>query len=869
MKKIVLIDGNSLMFRSYYATAYSGNMMQNKQGLYTNAVFGFCNMMTKIEEENMSHIFVAFDMGAKTIRHQTFDAYKGTRKDIPKELLMQIPYIKQFLDIKHITQSEMSDYEADDLLATVAMQAKSQGFDVEIITGDKDMLQLVDERIRVLITRKGATEFEEFNQDNFFEKMGIYPNQIPDYKGLVGDSSDNLPGIKGIGQKTAIKLLTEFKTLENIIAHVEKISGKTKDLIIEGQEMGLQCKMLATLERHIDLPFSLEDTQIKDFNVDALVQFYQEMEFTSLMKRLDIKKQDAKDIDIKIIDSSDYDFSMLSHSYLIGEIFGENYFKGEFLGFGLVDDEHTYFVTSKTVFENQSFHQFLANDSIEKYSFSFKKWYVLLKKRGIQVNNIAFDLLLATYVLNPNQANEDFKKVADVFVTTAINYDESIYGSKSKAAIPTVESIANHAVSKCLIVKQLKNQIMSQIKDNNQEQLLDLEMRLATVLGEMEINGLKIDVEKLRNIEIDLTKKQKDVAQEIYAMAGETFNINSTKQVGDILFGKLGLPTGKKNKTGFSTNVDVLEKLALKFPIAQAILDYRAITKLISTYVNGLLELANENAEVHPLYKQTLTVTGRLSSIEPNIQNMPIRTELGQVIRDAFISRFDDGVLLSVDYSQIELRILAHLSKDEAMIALFKESADFHKQTASQMYEVNLDDVTKDMRRAAKAINFGIIYGMSAWGLGEALKIPQDEAQRYIEKYFATFKQVKSFLDDTVISAKNNGYTKTLFNRIRYIPEINNSNKALASFGERTAMNSPIQGSAADIIKMAMIEVYQKMKPMQSKMIAQVHDELLFDVCPGELDILKTMIVEIMENVTTLAVPLVADVSYGKTWLKT
>ena len=867
MKKIILVDGNSLMFRSYYATAYTGNLMQNKQGIYTNAIFGFVNMMSKIIEEEKTNIFVAFDAGSKTFRHKQLDTYKGTRKKLPDELLMQIPYIKKYLDILNIKRLEMDEYEADDLIATMAVRAKDAGFDtVKVITGDKDLLQLVEGNIVVGITRKGVGELEEFNQDNFFEKMGFLPNQVPDYKGLVGDSSDNLPGIKGVGEKTAIKLLSEYKTLENIFSNVDQLKGKLQGTIKNGITSGTECKMLATLECNVEMGISLEDTKVRDYNTDSLVAFYKELEFETFINRMNINNNEEI-VEYKIVDDNSYDFSKLQESTIVLESFGTNYLSCEILGLSIYNKKESLFVTLNALSNNESLKSYLESD-IPKKTFDLKKLYVVLRRLGIKISGVIFDLLLGSYVINPSYANDDFKTVVSSYGSFFVDSDENIYGSKSKALVPDTDVYINNSIKKCIVINRLFNTINEKLEENNQTNLFNMEIGLSIVLGDMEIKGLKIDRNKLTNIGEQFIIKQEEYTNKIYELAGEKFNINSVKQLGVILFDKLGLPTGKKNKTGYSTNVDVLEKLASDYEIARLILEYRTISKLISTYINGLSDLMNDEGFVHPLYKQALTVTGRLSSVEPNIQNMPIRTEVGQVIREMFVSRFENGKIMSSDYSQIELRVLAHMSNDENMIRMFNSNIDFHKQTASQMYDVSLDEVTKEQRRAAKAINFGIIYGMSAWGLSESIKIDPVEAAKYIDKYFDTFKAVKTYLDDTISKAKELGYTKTLFNRIRFLPEINSSNKALVNFGERTAMNSPIQGSAADIIKYAMIEVQKNIKHMKSIMIAQVHDELVFDVYPGEEEELKKLVKSSMESVIKLKVPLLVDVNIGENWLK-
>ncbi len=866
MKKIILVDGNSLMFRSYYATAYANNFMQNKQGIYTNAVFGFCNMMNKLLEEEKTHILIAFDAGKKTLRHQAYDDYKGTRKALPDELRMQIPYIKRFLDILHVKRHELDDYEADDILATVATSAARADFDeIKIITGDKDLLQLVDDKIKVYITRKGATELEEFNQHNFFEKMGILPQQIPDYKGLVGDTSDNLPGIKGIGEKTAIKLLQAYQSLEGILSNIDDIKGKLQSTIQEGQAMGIQCKQLALLEKEIPLTFSLDDMKVKDFAVLELAAFYQELEFDSFIKRLNLTTAVTEVENSKII-AEPIDFSTLGDATISVEQFGSNYYNGQFLGIGIVTKKEKLFALPQAL-QTPSFAKWLEASRID--CFDAKKAYVVLRRNNIYTKTFTFDCLLAAYLINPNYAHDDVKSTVDHFINQGLYTDDEVYGVKSKAKIPDLDKIADHSIHKCLALQAVKPVLTEQLEKNNQLDLMKTELALSSVLADMERNGLLVSKEKLMEVEKELLAMQEESANKIYELAGETFNIQSVKQLGEILFQKLKLPSGKKTKTGFSTNVDVLEKLAPKYEIAQLVLDYRGISKLISTYIQGLYPLMDEENYVHPLYRQAYTTTGRLSSIEPNIQNIPIRTENGQVIREAFVSRFPNGKIMSSDYSQIELRVLAHMAQDEKMIQMFHDQVDFHTQTAAHLYEVAVDAISKEQRRTAKAINFGIIYGMSAWGLHEAINISPMEANVYIEKYFNKFSRVKQFLDNTVAQAKKEGFVRTLFSRIRFLPELGSENKALVAFGERTAMNSPIQGTAADIIKMAMVEVAKKMKGLRSLLIAQVHDELVFDVAPDEIETLAQLIKMEMESVVKLLVPLVVEIGIGDNWLDT
>ena len=883
--KIILVDGNSLMFRSYYATAYTGNLMKNSSGLFTNAIFGFCNMLTKLKEEEYDYIFVAFDAGKHTFRHQAYKDYKGGRKAMPEEFKVQIPYIKKYLDILNIKHVEMDEYEADDLIASVSELAFKNGMDeIKVVSGDKDLLQLVRGNVHVTLTKKGITDLDDYTKDNFYEKMGFNPSQVPDYKGLVGDSSDNLPGIKGIGEKTALKLLNEYKTLENLIDHVDELKGKTKELIIDGKETGLKCKYFATLKYDIDLGFGLEDLKKKEANLNELVEFYKELEFKSFLKKLDnnleqveeLKEAQKIDIelDYEIIDNLDYDFDNLGDRYLVVEVFGNNYYNGELLGIALYSNENNLFsqnifVTKNVILNSESFKRYLLSNSLKK-TFDYKKLYLVLKKNGIEIKNVCFDLLLAAYLINPKYASDDFYEVVSHFNSFDLLSDKDVYGQNSKMAIGDIKDFSLNALKKAYVISYLEKELNDLLKENKLEKLYLMEIELSEVLADIELNGLLIDVNKLKSVGEAFEEKMNLAQEEIFELAGEKFNINSVKQLGEILFEKLKLPVSKKNKTGYSTSVEVLESLASKYEIAKKILEYRTYSKLISTYVKGLIEVMDSNEFIHPIYKQALTMTGRLSSVEPNIQNMPIRTEEGQIIRDVFVSRFESGLIMSVDYSQIELRVLAHMADDEAMINSFNSGEDFHTSTASYIFGVDINEVTKAMRRCAKAINFGIVYGMSAWGLSESISISPKDAQAYINKYFEKHYKIDEFLKEVINNAKKTGYTKTMFNRLRYIPELASMNRNMYSFGERTAMNAPIQGSAADIIKFAMVDIQKKMKELKVKslMIAQVHDELVFDVVEEEKELMQKLVKETMEKVVDLKVDLIASVSIGETWLK-
>ncbi len=869
-KELTLIDGNSLMFRSYFATAYTNNFMKTKEGLFTNALFGFCNMLNKMLTEEVNYAFVAFDAGKKTFRHQQYQEYKGTRKPLPEELRVQIPLIKQYLDILKVKRAESFDFEADDLLASVAMASKSNFEKIRIITGDRDLLQMVDENISVFLTKKGIGELDEYNITNFFEKTQMTPEQVIDYKAIVGDSSDNLPGIKGLGEVTAIKLLKQYGNLDNIYLHLEALTPKTRQAFLDYKEIAYQCRYLATLKRDIMLDWPISDLKIGDFDYDELMSFFQKMEFNQFLKRMSAPIREEIVSHVKIIyQENEIKESFFSEDAYIGfELFQTNYLQGTFLGLSVVNAHHQLFFPVELVKSSKALKQYLESPQYRKKTYDLKALIVLLNNMQIKASGFVDDFLLAAYIINPSYATDDFQKTMSNFKTSNVSYYEQIYGANTKMQIPNISVYAKYSVDKCLVMKTIDEDLKKQMIEIDCLPLYEMELQLSAVLAEMELAGLFIDLEKLEIIGKQLNEKASAIAEEIYVIANQDFNINSPKQLGEILFEKLHLPHGKKNKTGFSTNVDVLEKLAKDFTIARKVLDYRAYTKLISTYINGLKETSDENHFIHPLYKQALTLTGRLSSVEPNIQNMPIRTEEGQVIREFFISRFPNGKILSADYSQIELRVLAHMANDLVMIDAFGHAVDFHTQTASTIYDVSVDQVTKEMRRVAKAINFGIIYGMSAWGLSEQINITPFEANVFINKYFYTYQKTKAFLDEIVANVKKDGFTKTIMNRRRYIPEALSDNMNLRSFGERTAMNAPIQGSAADIIKWAMINISKRMKKekVKSIMIAQVHDELLFDCLEEEVSFMEKLVKEEMEKAFELKVKLRAEVNVGNSW---
>lgn len=882
MKKIILIDGNSLMFRAYYATAYRpGNLMQSRSGIYTNAIFAFVNMMETILKSEYDNIFVAFDTADKTFRHKEYTEYKAGRKEFPDELGMQVPYIHKYLDILKIKHLSMSGFEADDLIATVAKKAYQDFDQIHIVSGDKDLLQLVDKKTSVFLTKRGLTELDEYNINNFYEKLNIHPHQIIEYKGLVGDSSDNLPGIKGIGEKTAVKLLNQFNNLEEIYQNIDQLTGRVKTNFIENYETGLRCRELAKLITNVELGFPLDETKKQEVDIDELLAFFQELDLTTFMRRIEqeMVREDVKEVEFKIIEDVDYDFSnsLDIDTIVLLELDGKNYFQVDILGLAIVNNKISAFISKNVLLKNKDIHNFLQSKDIAKKTFDYKRLYVALKRHNLEIKNVTFDMLLAGYLINPTFGSDEFKKVALNFPSIQADVDnlpfeETVYGTQSRPKPKDIKAFGEYAIRKALIIQKLEQELLDTLKNDELLSLYnDCEMPLVEVLGDIELAGLIIEKNTLEGIGQELEQEVKILTQEIYELAGEEFNLNSPQQLGQVLFEKLGLPAGKKTKTGnYSTSADVLEPLANQYIIVKKLLDYRSLTKLISTYINGILDSLYQDGYIHPLYKQALTVTGRLSSVDPNIQNIPIRTETGQLIRKAFVSRFEDGVILSADYSQIELRVLAELADEEEMIKSFNEGFDFHAKTASELFDVETDKVTSEMRRTAKAINFGIIYGMSAWGLSESLDISTLEANLYINKYFDKYRKVKKFLDDQITQAQEKGYTTTILNRRRYIPELQSSNHAVKELGKRTAMNAPIQGSAADIIKLAMIKIHEEFKKrnLESILIAQVHDELVFDVKKTELELVKTIVKDTMEQIIDLKVNLKVEVNYGINWFE-
>lgn len=868
-EKLLLLDGNSLAYRAFFALP----LLSNDSGIHTNAVYGFTTMLQKIlEEEKPTKMLVAFDAGKTTFRHETFEDYKGGRQKTPPELSEQFPYLQKLIDAYRIPRYELEMYEADDIIGTLARQAEEKGMDVIIVSGDKDLTQLATDRVKVYVTRKGMTDIEQYTPEHIQEKYGISPKQIIDMKGLMGDASDNIPGVPGVGEKTAIKLLKEYGSIENLYENIGKMKkSKMKEKLIENEEQAKMSKQLATINTNAPIEITLDDLEYPGPDEEAVLEVWKELQFKSLIEKSDFeaKEKETAEIDYQIVrelTNEHFSDSMAIHV----EMENEQYHTCQILGFGFTDGTKTFFVPADVLNESELLKAYLEDETKKKYMSDLKAAQCILKRQGVTLRGVEFDLLLASYILNPAISGDDVATLAKEFGYTNVQSNEAVYGKGAKWTLPQEKELAEHVCRKALAIWHCQEPATKKLKENEQFDLYhDLELPLAVILGEMESQGIKVDISTLEEMGKELQEKIAALEKEIYELAGETFNINSPKQLGVILFEKLGLPVIKKTKTGYSTAADVLEKLKHHHQIVQAILQYRTLAKLQSTYIEGLMkEVHPEDGKVHTRFMQALTSTGRLSSTDPNLQNIPIRLEEGKKIRKAFVPSHEGWLLFSADYSQIELRVMAHMSKDKNLVDAFKQGMDIHTRTAMEVFHVSKDEVTPNMRRAAKAVNFGIIYGISDYGLSQNLDISRKEAGEFIEKYFQSFPGVKEYMDNIVQEAKLKGYVTTLLNRRRYLPDITSKNFNLRSFAERTAMNTPIQGSAADIIKKAMIDIDARLKAegMQAKLLLQVHDELIFEAPKEEIEKLEKIVPEVMENAIALEVPLKVDISYGETW---
>lgn len=869
MEKLLLIDGNSLMHRAFYAIP----SLATSKGVPTNAVFGFTNMIFRLlKEEKPDYMAVAFDKKAPTFRHIEFQDYKATRAKAPEELLIQFPLLKEILSAMNIKFLEVEGFEADDVLGTLSKKAEEKGLFTLIVTGDKDALQLISEKTHVMLTKKGITEMEVYDQKKFYEKYELNPSCIPDLKGLMGDASDNIPGVPGVGEKTAIKLLKEFENLENLYESLskeedERVKGKLKENLLANKDQALKSKRLATIIRDVPIIVDFMELRVKDPDKERLISLFKELEFNSLIKRISVKIEEgdedkAAEKTLKI--KEEIEEEPQEKAYIIKDREDLYRLKEDAKNAGMLSvflsQNRLLFSEGRRVFslslerlqdndvKNQLREIFLI-DSIRKIAHDGKMLIEYFAKLGISFS-YEFDTMIASYLINSSKNRYDLESVAYEYLGVDL---------KDKAD-----------EEKCFSLIPLEGVLEERLKNDGLEGLFYfIEMPLCHILADMEMTGFKVDREKLKKLSNEFGERLIKLTEEIYELAGISFNINSTKQLGEVLFEKLQLPTVKKKKTGYSTDAEVLEKLRGAHPIIEKLLEYRFLMKMKSTYADGLLNMVDkETSRIHTSFNQTITATGRISSTEPNLQNIPVKTEIGKKIRGVFVADGPGHILLSADYSQIELRILAHVSGDEKLIESFIKGEDIHTRTASEVFGVPLEKVTPEMRNRAKAVNFGIIYGISDFGLAQSLNISTKEAKEYIENYFKRYPKVKEFIDETIKKAKTLGYVTTIFNRRRYLPEISSRNFNLRSFAERAAVNSPIQGSAADIIKLAMVKIYRELKRRgyRTRLLLQIHDELIFDVPLEELDSVRNLVKYQMEKVVELRVPLTVDMKEGFTW---
>ena len=870
--KLLLIDGSSVAFRAFFALYHQIDRFKSPTGLHTNAIYGFNlmldHMMKRIEP---THILVAFDAGKTTFRTEMFADYKAGRAKTPDEFREQFPFIRQMLDAMGIKHYELSQYEADDIIGTLDKMAERTDipFDVTIVSGDKDLIQLTDENTVVEISKKGVAEFEEFTPAYLMEKMGITPTQFIDLKALMGDKSDNIPGVTKIGEKTGLKLLTEFGSLEGIYEHIDSMkASKMKENLIADKEKAFLSRTLATIDTQAPIEIGLDDIVYQGPRIEELGQFYDDMGFKQLRAQLGTTNtQEEEVLDFQIV--SEVSSAMFKKDqFFYFEILGENYHREEVVGLAWGDKDGIY-VGGPELLDSPVLKDFLEHQPIKTYDF--KRGKVLLARKGIDLPPATFDSRLAKYLLSTVDDNA-LTTIAHLYGQTSLIPDEAIYGKGAKLALPERDVFFPHLARKVQVLLETEAPMLAKLEENQQSDLLfEMELPLANVLAKMEIAGIKVKVETLKAMQAENEVLIEQLTKEIYELAGQEFNINSPKQLGTILFEDMGLPLEytKKTKTGYSTAVDVLERLAPIAPIVSKILDYRQITKLQSTYVIGLQDAILEDGKIHTRYVQDLTQTGRLSSTDPNLQNIPVRLEQGRLIRKAFVPSLENSVLLASDYSQIELRVLAHISQDQHLIEAFQQGADIHTSTAMRVFGIEkAEDVTPNDRRNAKAVNFGVVYGISDFGLSNNLGISRKEAKNYIDTYFERFPGIKNYMENIVREARDKGYVETLYKRRRELPDINSRNFNVRNFAERTAINSPIQGSAADILKVAMINLDKALTDagLSTRMLLQVHDEIVLEVPMAELETVKAMVKETMESAIQLSVPLIADENEGETW---
>lgn len=864
MKRLLILDGNSLLNRAFYAVP----LLSNSEGTHTNAIYGFTNMLFKMREDiKPDYIVCTFDKKAPTFRHLEYGDYKAGRKKMPPELAEQFPIVKEMLKLFSITTYELDGFEADDIIGSLAKVAEGEGIEVYIMTGDKDALQLAAKDINVCITKKGVSEIEVYNYDRMVEEYGVTPTQFIDVKGLMGDKSDNIPGVPGVGEKTAFKLIKEYGSVEAVLENIDNISGKKlKENLTEYSEQAIFSKKLATIMTNVPIDFDLDEIKSKDdYNKDQLKALFTKLQMKSILDKLSNGEEEEPEIEVKITNiESNKELEDLfknineevyiNFTYLNKEKYSTIEIDKIFINY----DEKNYLINFRELVKEEEnikyFKEFFENEAILKNGYSIKNALTALKKLGIDFNGLAFDCELAAYLIDSSKGEYNLLSLINNNLSKFPNVKE---GEEDLVGIS--------------FMKELTLVLKKKIEEEKMERLMyDIELPLETVLSSMESIGFKVNKDILDELSIKFKRELEETQKEIFELADEEFNINSPKQLGKILFEKLDLPVIKKTKTGYSTNAEVLEKLKDKHPIIEKITYFRQLSKIYSTYVEGLKSVIDTDGSIHSTFNQTVTTTGRLSSTEPNLQNIPIKYEMGREIRKVFIPKKEGDLLISADYSQIELRVLAHISGDENMIDAFNHHSDIHTKTASEVFKVPVEEVTPLMRSRAKAVNFGIVYGIGDFSLSQDLNIPRKEAKEYMDIYFERYPKIKEYISKVINEAQTKGYVLTMLNRRRYIPEANASNKIVKALGERLAMNAPIQGTAADIIKLAMVNVYNKLKELNlnSKLILQVHDELIINVVKGELDIVKKLLKEEMENTIKLSVPLDVDVNVGEDWYR-
>ncbi len=881
--RIVIIDGNSLINRAYYAMQ---RPMITKDGIYTQGVYGFINMLTRIiDDYSPDYITVTFDRKSPTFRHIEYDDYKAGRKKMPPELAMQFPILKDVLHAMNIKTMEIDGFEADDIIGTVARVSEEEGLEPLIITGDKDALQLCTDKTKVLITKKGISDFDLYDREKMIERYQLTPQQFIDLKGLMGDQSDNIPGIPGVGEKTGIKLLTQFETMDNLLAHTDEIANaKLRQKVEDNIQMAVMSKRLATINKYVPIEFNLEELKSVEPNLDMLINQYVKLEFNSFLKRLKSNNQDSLKENVptenqveKIIINNTEGLSVIESlpekSKIILKVFSDNNHieKPVVSGVSMMSEKRYIYVDcqDKSIFEklidvfNEKNFEFLGHDLVKDY-FSLMSY-------GLVNLQTDFDTAIAQYIIEPTRSNYEIKTITFENLHYEIKDEKEFWAQNGQINLfdNNSKEYMEYGYTWCQAIRSLKPVLEEKINNENlQNVYYNVELPLIEVLANMECVGTAINEDILTELGESLKKEISSLEETIYNLAGMEFNINSPMQLGEVLFNELKLPAGKKSKRGYSTSADVLEKIRDLHPIVDMVLKYRTISKLNSTYVEGLKPLIGPDGKIRAHFQQTVTATGRISCTEPNLQNIPIRQTVGRQLRKAFVPESNECILVGADYSQIELRVLAHLSSDKSLIEAFNNGEDIHRITASRVLGVDSDKVTLEDRSRAKAVNFGVIYGMSGFGLSEELKITRKEAENYIKEYFNKHQAVKDYMDQQVESCKDKGYTVTIMGRKRYIHEINSSNYMTRQLGERLAMNSPIQGSAADIIKIAMVKVYKELKErnLESKLILQVHDELIIMTHKHEEEVIKELLVRNMEGAMNLQVKLVSDLNVGNTW---